>query len=389
MQNKPLSTPATGRFLLKTLVAATFLASSPFAFAKVVTIKTNQVINTPTSYNNVTLNLSNSFIIEPGGSLDIENSVINVEISPSNPYFVYMTTGALTLKNNTFNVTVSGISPSPYTPLPYELIQIDQGALNVIHNSFKVSQPYTVAFLITNPGFTTTGFAINKNTLKNFHGGIYLTNSNSAQMDENAFTSVSLSNIWNSGNFSEIKDNIFSFPGNLTTGNAIDLVDSNDVVVDDNIISSSVNFGIHILGASNILISKNKISDGQSYGIMIENPATFKNAKLLAASKKSKANTLLANRMITIEDNYIAQNRYGLTAGNTDSLTVVGNVFIQRFSDPGSRSYWTNNSNLMNDINNLIWIRNYYKEAFTQDIAGFNDLTKQFVTFPEDGGVTL
>lgn len=377
------------RFLLKTIVAATLLAACPLSLAKTVILKTNQIINTPTSYNNVTLNLTSGFIIEPGGSLDIENSVINVQISPSNPYFVYMTTGALTLKNNTVNVTVSGIAPSPYSPLPYELIQIDQGALSVIHNSFTVSQPYSVAFLMTNPGFATSGFTINQNTIQNFHGGIYLSNSNSAEVDENTFNNVSLSNVWNSGNSSEFKANILSFPGNLKAGNAFDLVNSNDVNVSDNIISSSINYGIHILGSSNILISNNKISDGRSYGIAIENPATFKNAKALAGAKGTKANMPCANNKITIQGNYIAQNRYGLTADNADSVTVIGNVFIQRFPDPGSRSYWTNNTNLLNGVTNLIWVHNYYKEAFTQDIAGINDLTKQFVPFPEDGGVTL
>ena len=389
MQKKTFFIPETGGFLLKSLVAATLLATSPLALSKTVTLKSNQIINTPTSYNNVTLNLNNGFIIEPGGSLDIENCVVNVQISPGNPYFIYMTTGALTLKNNTFNVSVSGISPSPYTPQPYELIQIDQGALSIIHNSFTVSQPYSVAFLMTNPGFTTTGFMINQNTLQNFHGGVYLSNSNSAQIDENAFTNVSLSNIWNSGNASELKENIFSFPGNLTTGNAIDLVNSNDMNVSDNIISSSVNYGIHILGSSNLIIRNNKISDGQSYGILIENPATFKNAKLLATGKDAKVSAPPANSIITIKGNYIAQNRYGLSADNADTVTVIGNVFIQRFPDPGSRSYWTNNSNLLNNVTNLIWAHNYYKEAFTQDISGINDLTKQFVPFPADGGVTL
>ena len=372
-------------------ISVILLIFSTSSFASSIVISGNHIINTPTVYQNVVLDMTNGrFTINTGGSLLIENSEINTTISSGNPYAVLLTNGTLTLKNNVVNVMTSGITPNPNIKAPYQLIQVKQGNVNIDGNSLLINLAYTVAFFETQ-NLATSGFSIKNNTIKNFHGGIYLNNSENARVSDNTFENVSLSNIFNMGDSNKFKRNLFSFPGNLVLGNAFDIIHSSEINISDNVIASGSNYGIYINGGKNILIDNNKISDGSSYAIFIDTPsltATVKN-KYLAQILPKKMGSMSANYNIQITNNYIAQNRYGLTAGEVDHLTVLNNIFIQRFVDNSTRKYWTNNDNLLPIATNLTWVDNLYKEAFTQEVPGDNSNTLQFVPFPAHGGVFL
>lgn len=368
-----------------------FYIISNTCFAGNVVITGNHIITTPTTYNNVVIDMSNGrFTVNKGGSLDIKNSTINMTVSPANPFFVVLNSGDLTLKNNIVNVTVSGITPNSSVPAAYQLIQIQKGNVNIDANSFTTDTAYTLSFLETQNA-ATDGFNINHNTIKNFHGGIYLINSNNASVNDNTFENVSFSNIFNMGNLSKFKRNIFSFPGNLVMGDAIDIVNSNGLNISENIIASGSSYGIFIMGGQNLFIENNKITDGSSYAIYIETPtlsSVSKNKNLFQFLSRKNIK-LMSNSNIAITNNYMSQNRYGLAGGVMEHLFVSNNTFIQRFSDISTRQYWTNNDVLLPLATDVIWIDNLYKEAFTQEVPGDNSNTLQFVTFPVHGGVFL
>lgn len=369
---------------------ALFLFMSHSVFAK--TVNGAQIIDTPVTYDNETLTLTDGFIIKPGGALTISNSTVNIIISPRTPYFAYLTSGQLILKNDTFNVTTESITPNPAAPSLYQLITVDKGSVTAIGNRFSVDNAFSVGFLTTNPTYLTNHFAISDNTFNKFHGGVYLANSNNATVSGNSFNQVSLSNIFNMGSMSNFSDNIFTFPGNLSFGNAIDIVDSQGINVTNNIIQSSSNFGIEIMGGQQITVNNNKLTDGLSYAISIQNSVdSSKNPTLSQFLAGHKTFKLAANpnKNITITNNFMAQNRYGLAAAGVDTLTVKGNTFVQKFSDDASRQFWTNNDTLLATSFNITWVDNLYKEAFTQVNGGDNKRALQFVTFPLHGGVVL
>ena len=225
----PALTPlAFSRFMMGFLLA---LISS-LSFAQTIVVTGSRVIDKPTKFENVTLDLSKgNFIIKQNGVLEIDNSVVNVSISADNNFFSSLNNGHLVLKNNVFNVKASGIAPNATAPAAYQLIQVNQGTLNLTSNQFTIDTAYTVGFLTTNPSFTTDGFKINQNSFRNFHGGLYLYNSNDADVNDNTFDNVSFANVLNVGNMGNYQRNIFTFPGNLNSGDAFDIVNSNGVTV--------------------------------------------------------------------------------------------------------------------------------------------------------------
>lgn len=360
------------------------------AFADTVVIDSNKVIDKATTYKNVTLDLTHGeFTVKSSGVLNIEDSIVDVVISPSNPFFVALDGGTLKLKNSTVRVTTSGISPNPSSQALYKLINIKEGWVSINKNDFSIDIAYTVGFLSTNPSFETQQFNIQDNMIKNFHGGIYLLNSHNAEINRNNFERVSFTNIFSMGNLNEHEANIFSFPGNLATGDAIDIVNSEGASVLGNVITSSANYGIAVMGSKNIFMDDNKITDGLSYGIFITTFSALDKKSNLYKQAQAFKLPHLNNSNITVHNNYLALNRYGLAANTVNILKVEGNIFIQRFNDNASRQFWTNNSNLLNSVTNLTWLNNVYKEGFTQDNEGDNHLSLQFVTFPADGGVSL
>lgn len=377
--------------LLNLICGAGLLMVSSVSFAAPIAIHGNHTITTPVVYQNAELDMTDGrFTIAPGGSLTIENSTINVTISPSNPYFTSLTSGSLNLKKNIFQVHVVGIAANPNVKSNYNLIPIKRGTINIASNEFSVDSEFTVGFLGTE-NFNTNGFMINSNTIRNFHGGIYLTNSHKADINFNTFENVSFANVYNMGNLNNIKGNTFSFPGNLKLGDAIDIVNSNAVDVADNVVSSGSNYGIYIAGGSNLIVENNKIMDNASYGIFIATPTLKEISKhKYLASLIGKLDTrTLANSEIWILNNYVSQNRFGLAGGVVDKLDVENNIFIQRFSDNFSRQFWTNNDNLLPLATQVTWLNNSYKEAFTQEVPGNNVEALQFVVFPAHGGVVL
>ena len=377
--------------LKRSLITTLLISVGALSQAHAIPINTNQIISTPITYSHVTLDMNAGFIIVPGGSLDIEDCLININTSPTNPFFTYMTAGGLKLKNNTVVVSVNGITPDPSLAPTYQLIKVDHGDMLIQHNNFSVNNAYTLGFLTTNSAYATSGFSIKENVIKNFHGGIYLMNSYANRIEKNTFTRVSLANIFNMGDCSTFSENIFNFPGNLSNGSAFDIIKSNSINMRSNIIASSSGYGIHIMGGKDITVSRNKITDGVSYGITIEalTPLTLKkNNDLIRAGVQSDNTTFRSNKNITIKKNYIAQNRFGLSASQVSGLTVTNNTFLQKFEDNATRKFWTNNDHLLSNVTNLVWSNNLYKEAFTQVVPGNNDLAKQFVPFPASGGVT-
>ncbi len=368
-----------------------FWGCSVLCFADVV-LHGDQVIDKPTTYDNQILDLTDGrFTIKTGGSLRISNSTIKTQISQSNPYFVKMMNGNLDLKSNTVKVSAQGLSQNPdVKTFDFDLIQVQQGKVSINQNSFTLDKPYTIGFLSTQ-NVVTSGLTINDNTIDQFHGGLYLYQVNHAEASRNKFTRVSFSNIFSNGGMNKFDGNVFVFPGNLHLGNAFDIFNASDITVSNNIISSGSNFGITITGGKNVFISNNKITDGRDFAISINTPslaAITKNKYFVQLLPKQKIKQFDNNNII-ISYNYFEQNKYGLIAGVVDNLIVFNNIFIQRFTDPTSRQYWTNNDNLLPSVTNLSWSNNEYKEAFTQDNEGDNSLALKFVVFPKRGGVVL
>lgn len=383
---------------VKKLSSAILFLGTLFTFssAMAIDIHGNQVINTVKNYSNTHLDMTDGrFTIATGGILNILNSTIDITISATNPFFINLMNGKINLNNNIITVKSSSITQTPSTKALYELIKVVSGEVILLKNDFKVDTAYTVGLFETGNTNATNGFVFDSNKIENFHGGIYLYQANNSKITGNIFTDVSFSNIYHNGSLSNITGNIFNFPGNLRFGNALDIVDSDSLTVKDNIISSGSNEGITITGGNNIFIDDNKITDCRSYGIKINSPVMAeirKNQSLLPFITAKKFNTKMrfgSNSNILISNNYIALNRYGLTANMVSDLIVTKNHFIQKFSDSSIRQYWTNNDNLLMGVSNLTWLDNFYKEAFTQENGGDNTPALKFVEFPAHGGVVI
>lgn len=373
------------------LVQILFFVLSGTCFAADIVISGNKVIDTPALYKNVVLDMTNGrFTVKLGSTLQIENCTVKVNISSTNPYGVLVENGNLVLKNNIVNVSSNTLVATPNVKATHQLFKVQAGTLNMDGNTFTDDKAYTLAFLETS-NITTSGFSISNNKMKNFHGGLYLVGSNNANVFNNTFENVSLSNILVTGSASKFDQNIFLFPGNLVIGDAFDIVNASSLTISNNVIASSAGFGIYIAGGQNIFIENNQISDGSSFAVFIDTPSNFalsKHKYLQSLLMRSKLRSI-ENSNIVLTYNYMALNRYGILADTADHLIVTNNVFIQRFIDSSVRQRWTNNDILLADVTNLIWEDNLYKEAFTQDVPGDNSNTLQFVPFPKHGGVLL
>jgi len=355
-----------------------FLLYSPFLLATPHTLNINsdQIINTPTVYQNTTLNMSAGFIIVDGGSLSIENSNVNFQPSTTHPFFTYMKAGSLNLKNNIVKVNATLVVPANTVPHA-NLIKIDHGLLNLDHNYFIVNIPHTTLFLTTNQDYATSGFQISSNTIENFQGGIYLSNSYAAHVYGNTLNNIGLNSIMNVGDANIFCNNIINLAGYPELGNAFEIVNSEHLSICNNVIAGSANYGIHIKGGKNLTIDNNKIMDSFAFGIFIE------------PYLENNDSTNFSNKNITITNNYFGLNRYGISASEVNSLSVYNNIFLQKFEDAVSRKHWTDNSQLLIGVINLNWSKNLYKEAYTQEVPGNNALAKQFVEFPISSGVAL
>lgn len=369
------------------------LLMSNICFAAIV-IAPNTVISSDTSFSNDTLDMSNgSFIITNNATLTIEKCIINGTISSSNPFLVRAQHGNITLKDNEIHVTASGITPTQEDVSVFQVVRIDQGMAEITGNSADVDQSFSVAFLLSDETIPNSGFNVSNNSLNNFHGGLYLLNNDTAQVNNNSFLRVSFSNIFFFGHNSTINGNKFLFSGNFSEGEAIDILNSDHVMVADNLIRSGSCIGIAVGNSHDITIDGNNIADQLTYGMSINNEVEFKHGHkvksfLFQWMAKHHIKSKGSNDII-ITNNYLVNNRFGLNAGEVDHMTVSGNYFVQRFTNAGARKFWTDNTNLLLSVTNLIWTNNFYKEAYTQVNGGDDTPSLQIVTFPASGGVVL
>ena len=354
----------------------------------------NTVISEPTTYSHVLLDMTTgNFIIRNNASLIITDSTIIGTLSATKPTLIYVESGSLTLSNNRVNITASMLGQHPDTQSLAYMVRLNDATLNMTGNSFAMTEPFTAGLLITNMNKATNHIYIAKNKVTDFHGVFYLLNTTNAVVENNLLKKNSYGNIVIMGSDSEINNNSILYSGRdrIGDGDAIDVIDSDNVKITNNVISTPGCYGIWVMSSQSVLIDNNTITGGVTYAMTISNPA-FKDinkdaVKLLTElGKKVLTHSLSSN--ITITNNILHQNRYGITAIDVNHLTITDNFFSQKFKDTATRQFWTDNKTLMKNVTELVWENNMYKEAFTQENRGDNSKI-QFVTFPAIGGVVL
>jgi parallel beta helix pectate lyase-like protein len=359
------------------------------------------IIDHTTVYKNVTIDLQDkSFIINNNAALTIENCSIIGTISPDNPTLFNIISGEVILKNNSVSVTSNGMSPNPTSVSLYHVFTLNEAKITLSENTFTVDKPYTISVLVTGKALTKD-FVITNNTFYQFHGGLFIDNSQNTSIQNNFFNQVSGSNIYLDNTLnSNIQHNTILFPGNNNVGDAIDIVDSSNINIINNYIGNDSCYSLYILNGESITIDNNKIVGGITYAISINSTNSLNlgnNNYLLLIynyynnelNVHKKMNNNVTNFNINVTNNYLSQNRYGLAAKNTKGLTVKNNFFIQHFSNAADRQFWTNNDILITESTDIIWEDNLYKEAYSQANDNENSLSQQFVTFPRQGGVIL
>lgn len=377
-------------FACKALGLLACLAGSA-SLADTVVVAPHTVIRQNTTFNNVILDMSEgSFILKNHALLTIQNSTIKGTLSIDNPVLINVEDGAVNLQNNQVTVKAIGLKPHPLTQSLQYFMQVGLGSVTMNGNKFSIDKEYTAGFLITSGSVATTGFNITNNFFSQFHGVLYLIASDNAMISNNTFTRNSYGNLVNIGNNNQIIHNTFAFSGNNRLGNAIDVIDSTNTSVRNNILLTPTCHGIYVLNSHGLLIDSNRIMGGITYAMNIySNPETAKvDEYLKPVIAKRKIRNMISNN-VTITNNFMSQNRYGLAVSDTDGLVVKNNTFIQRFQDDASRTFWTDNNTLLQNVTHLTWANNFYKEAFTQDILGDNSKSRMIVSFPVSGGVSL
>lgn len=378
------------------LTSLFLLTISHLVYAQTIIIKPRTIISFPKTYNNVTLDLTNgSFIIQNNASLTINDSNIIGTISPSNPIlFTVDGYGTLNMNNSQVTITAKGINPHPMTQALQYVIQTALGTVNLIGNSFSIDKSFTAGLLITTSNIPTKNFKLQNNTINNFHGVFYLLNNYNALITGNQLTKNSYGHIVITGQNAIITNNTISYSGNDHLGNAMDIIGSKNILINKNLLLTPTCHGIYVLSSDAVTIDNNLIFGGITYAMnVLSVPELLRDegkvdqyvAQLITDLKINA----LASDNITISNNYMSQNRYGVAVSDVSHLTVQNNIFIQRFSDNTSRKFWTDNSILLKNITTLIWTNNLYKEAFTQAIDGSNAKSFTLVPFPQTGGVVL
>jgi parallel beta-helix repeat protein len=383
--------------LLICMLGLFLLTVTKTVYAETIVIYPNTVVSFSKTYNNVTLDLSKgSFIVKNNAKLTIKNCNIIGTLSVTNPILFNIDTGTLDISNTQANITTLNISPHSTTQSLQYVISMNQGKIYLNGNTFKIDKTFTAGFLITNAAIPTTGFQITNNLFEKFHGVLYLLASDNALISDNILTNNSYGHIVLISNNSSILRNTIAFAGNNRLGNSMDIIDSSNINISNNILLTPTCHGIYVLNSHNLLIDSNRIFGGITYAMNIytyaETPtndnmkADTDYIKALLSTYKLK-NTI--SNDITITNNFMSQNRYGVAASDVDGLVVSNNYFIQRFTDNDSRKFWTDNSNLLKNVTHLTWTNNLYKEAYTQSMSGDNSNSNKFVVFPQIGGVTL
>ncbi len=357
----------------------------------IVVIEPNTIISEPKIYNNVILEMTNgSFIVNNKATLRIQNCTIKGTLSKNNPALITLEDGNLYLENNKGKIKSVGVLDHPTTQSLYHVIQVSRGLVDMENNHFSVNNPFKVGLLITSASIPTTDYKIINNTFEKFHGVLYLLNSNNSLIQNNAFVTDTYGNIVTIGRKINILNNSIYFSGNNHLGNAIDVIDSDTVTISQNRLITPTCHGIYVLNSQNVVVDSNYVTGGITYAMtVLSNPETLDPMEYISKIIGSyKIKNGLSNN-ITITNNYMAQNRYGIAATEINTLNVQNNTFVQRFTDQASRTFWTDNNILIKDVTGLVWTNNLYKEAYTQDIDGNNTKSNAFVPFPVSGGVTL
>ncbi len=372
-----------------------FLFNSSCSAKETIIFEGKVIIDKSTSYKNVILDLTHgNFLIVNNASLEIENCIINGSISVANPFLIKVVQGYLSLKNNSFNISSINLPEDPPSPSIYDLINVTDGKINIVANHFTVDKSYTVGLLVTGTAHTAK-FNITNNMINNFHGGILLRNTTEANIVDNIFKNVSLGNIYIiNGYNSLIQGNVILFPGNNNVGDGIDVITSDKITLSHNYIFSGSCYSIIVLKSKNILLDSNRIMSGITYAISIMSSIGITDQynihlKHFLAKNSINMEANGNNQNITVINNYLAQNRYGLSVSNVDGLVVENNIFIQRFSNKESRKFWTDNKTLFHNVMHVNWIHNIYKEAFSQNEKNSNEKSLKLVEFPLFGGVDL
>ena len=360
--------------------------------AQTIKIHRNTVITTPTTYENVTLDMSDgSFIIKTNGELKIKRSIINGTLSKDVPILFTIDNGKLNLEKNTVNIITHHLPPHPQTQSLEYVMNITLGGLNIDGNQFNIDNPFTAGLLITTASIPTTDLKFTHNRFERFHGVLYLIASDNSLVADNTFFRNSYGNIVIIGNSGKIIHNSIYFSGNDHLGNSIDVIDSSNITISNNLLFTPTCHGIYIMNSHHLAIEGNNITGGITYAMnILTYPETLEAMDDYVVKLADSAK--LPNRQsgdISITNNFMSQNRYGIAASDTVNLSIKGNYFTQRFNDAESRKFWTNNNVLMQNVTNLSWQDNYYKEAYTQAIDGDNSSSSKFVPFPKTGGVVL
>lgn len=357
-----------------------------------IIIAPNTIISVDTTYSSDTLDMSNgNFIVQNNATLTIQSCNIIGTLSDANPTLISVLLGSLNMDNNIVQLTSSGIVPHPETQSLHYFIRLEQAKVNLDSNSFNMDLSFVVGLLISDVVQVTDGIMITNNTFRNFHGVLYLLNSNNTLIQDNLFKLNSYGNMVLVGNSCTINNNKILFPGIDHIGNGIDIIDSSQVSITNNVIFTPTCRGIFVVGSHDVVIDSNSITGGITYAIILVSDIELSekdNYGRRILDKLGKKPIQQGTNNITISNNIMSQNRYGLAATDVENLSVTGNYFSQRFEDAASRLFWTNNSTLLVNVTGLVWTNNVYKEAFTQVNGGDNSMT-QFVPFPISGGVVL
>jgi|GEM_PF-2482234 len=377
--------------------AVGLLLLSQICMAQTIIIHPNTVISFPKTYDNVTLDMSNgSFVIKHNATLTIKNCVINGKLSESNPVLMTVDNGNLKLSNNQVTITTNGLSQHPATQSLQYVMQFTLGTLDMYKNNFVIDQPYTAGLLITTASIPSAGYTITHNTFSKFHGVLYLIASDNNVIKDNVFLNNTYGHIVSIGNNNQIIHNTIYFSGNNHLGNAIDIIDSGNTVVSNNILLTPTCHGIYVINSHDLTLDSNRIYGGITHAMTI---LTYPETSMSLAGGKSKVPDYLApilaqhkmttsmSQNITITNNYMSQNRYGVAVMDINGLTIKNNTFVQRFEDAASRKFWTNNAILLQNVTGLTWDNNIYKEAYSQSMQGDNSHSSTLVVFPQTGGI--
>lgn len=375
----------------KYLVGTSLVLVASGSMAQKVIIAPNTVISHSKTYNNDTLDMTHgSFIIKNNATLTISNSTVVGTVSDTNPLLINVENGNLNLNNNQVNISAVNIAPHPTTQSLQYFIQMGTGGLKVTNNTMKIDKPFTAGLLITTSTIPTSGIQVTNNNIQGFHGAVYLLGTDNALISGNTLNKNTYGNLVVIGSNSKITGNTIYFSGSNRLGDSIDVIDSNNVEISKNLILTPTCHAIYVFNSQNVTVDSNRITGGITYAMnLLTNPETLEAKDYVTSLIGNYQPKTLGSSNISVTNNFITQNRYGIAATDVDGLNVQNNTFIQRFEDNASRTFWTNNNNISQNVTNVTWINNQYKEAYTQVEGGDNSKTGVLVTFPQSGGVSL